>query len=194
MRHPTCMLQGKWQCRQPYFRVCVGNTDDMMRSRRKMIIARLCPILERDSSPLDQNIETPRQRQLYTIVIIAPFQLSRSLLIAVQTRGRIPRGSSSRVALLHRSLRTSRRGPGSSSFIKRMAEAPEFVFISPVPRPSAEPPSLCDAWRSAITKYFGDGEGRFKVLEGRLNEIDPALLQCDAMVSPANSFGIMDGG
>ncbi|KAF8971416.1 hypothetical protein BDZ97DRAFT_1753235 [Flammula alnicola] len=32
------------------------------------------------------------------------------------------------------------------------------------------------------------------VFEGRLGEIEASSLQCDCIVSPANSYGIMDGG
>ena len=32
------------------------------------------------------------------------------------------------------------------------------------------------------------------VLEGRLDEIEAEKLRCDCIVSPANAFGIMDGG
>ncbi|KAF7790725.1 hypothetical protein EIP86_001681 [Pleurotus ostreatoroseus] len=75
-------------------------------------------------------------------------------------------------------------------------EFPSFIFISPPPRPS-EYPSLNEAWRKAVAKYFEDSEeekSRFSILQGKLQDIDPSLLQCDCMVSPANSFGIMDGG
>ncbi|KAH7882506.1 hypothetical protein F5I97DRAFT_1931046 [Phlebopus sp. FC_14] len=55
--------------------------------------------------------------------------------------------------------------------------------------------SLCDAWRRAIEQHFPNaGESPFTVLEGMLQEIDPERLRCDCVVSPANSFGIMDGG
>ncbi|KAJ3534042.1 hypothetical protein NM688_g7196 [Phlebia brevispora] len=75
------------------------------------------------------------------------------------------------------------------------ATAPSFIFISPRPRPSSEPPSLHEAWLSAINSYFPKDERiRFSVLESKLEDIDPALAQCDCMVSPANTFGIMDGG
>ncbi|KAF9481036.1 macro domain-like protein [Pholiota conissans] len=32
------------------------------------------------------------------------------------------------------------------------------------------------------------------VIQGRFGEIEPSRLQCDCIVSPANSYGIMDGG
>ena len=72
---------------------------------------------------------------------------------------------------------------------------PKFIFIAPAPKPSAEPPSLCEAWRNAVETYFGAEEhDRFSIAQGKLQDIDPKQIQCDCMVSPANSFGIMDGG
>ena len=71
-----------------------------------------------------------------------------------------------------------------------------FVFIAPAARPPR--PSLCAAWREALLRYFPSPEERaaagIEVVEGRLDEIDPARLACDCLVSPANAFGIMDGG
>ena len=71
---------------------------------------------------------------------------------------------------------------------------PHFIFISPKPRNDKDP-SLVEAWKNAVSMYFGEGGGvHFSIHQGYLREIDPALLRCDCMVSPANSFGIMDGG
>lgn len=65
---------------------------------------------------------------------------------------------------------------------------PQFVFLA------TEPP-LCEAWKKAIKKYYGEGGDKlFSVQQGRLGEIDHSLLANDCMVSPANSFGLMDGG
>lgn len=65
---------------------------------------------------------------------------------------------------------------------------PHFILIDPHS-------DLCEAWIRALKKYFGEeGEQHFTIREGRLQDIDPAILRCDCMVSPANSFGIMDGG
>ncbi len=51
--------------------------------------------------------------------------------------------------------------------------------------------SLCDRNPEVAHALAGrfDGAGRVEVLEGDLLELD-----CDALVSPANSFGFMDGG
>ncbi|KAI0766426.1 hypothetical protein BD413DRAFT_446333, partial [Trametes elegans] len=80
---------------------------------------------------------------------------------------------------------------------------PEFVLIAPPPRtdrPSthtgAPPPSLCAAWRVALADLPPPLAARFSVKEARL---DPAALAhefgpCECVVSPANAFGIMDGG
>jgi O-acetyl-ADP-ribose deacetylase (regulator of RNase III) len=45
-------------------------------------------------------------------------------------------------------------------------------------------PKLLDAW----TEFFGKEEN-VSIIEGDITQIE-----CDAMVSPANSFGFMDGG
>ena len=76
-----------------------------------------------------------------------------------------------------------------------MPQAPHLILIAP-PRAVAdsEPPGLCNAWKAAIKEYFGDGSQQFSVIEGKLGDIDPHLLQCECIVSPANSFGIMNGG
>ncbi|WP_410961287.1 hypothetical protein, partial [Salmonella sp. SAL4457] len=69
-----------------------------------------------------------------------------------------------------------------------------FIFISPKPHRDNDQ-SLCEAWEEAAQKYFGEESStHFSIHEGYLRDIDAALLQCDCMVSPANSFGIMDGG
>lgn len=67
-------------------------------------------------------------------------------------------------------------------------EVPHFIFLA------TETP-LCDAWKLAIRKYFPeDGDEHFSVQQGYLQDIDANLLRNDCMVSPANSFGLMDGG
>ena len=46
-----------------------------------------------------------------------------------------------------------------------------------------------------MRKYYpGEGSDQFAIHEGKLREISAELLRCDCMVSPANSFGLMDGG
>ncbi|KAI0667571.1 hypothetical protein C8Q78DRAFT_981508 [Trametes maxima] len=72
---------------------------------------------------------------------------------------------------------------------------PAFVLLAPPPRaPGA--PSLCPAWREALADIPASVAERFVVKEARL---DPAALarefgRCECVVSPANAFGIMDGG
>ncbi|EIW76083.1 macro domain-like protein [Coniophora puteana RWD-64-598 SS2] len=64
----------------------------------------------------------------------------------------------------------------------------KIVLIAP-PHPSD---SLCDAWRRAISSHFPDPtDCPFEVKECRLDDLD---IKFDCIMSPANSFGIMDGG
>ena len=65
---------------------------------------------------------------------------------------------------------------------------PHFIFLA------TESP-LIEAWKRAIKKYFGAGGNEtFSVEKGYLQDIDANLLRNDCMVSPANSYGLMDGG
>lgn len=75
-------------------------------------------------------------------------------------------------------------------------DTPHFIFINPKSSEYEDPStSLCDAWNRAIAQYFpSDPSPPFTVYEGTLNELDADLLRCDCIVSPANSYGIMDGG
>jgi len=77
---------------------------------------------------------------------------------------------------------------------------PEFVLIAPAPRynPRTQKtgPSLCDAWIAALEALPEPVSSRFKVKEAML---DPVALKeefgtFECLVSPANAFGIMDGG
>ncbi len=79
---------------------------------------------------------------------------------------------------------------------------PAFVLIAPPPRThprtKVTAPSLCAAWRDALAADDVPAEvaARFVVKEAKL---DPAALAaefgaCACVVSPANAFGIMDGG
>jgi hypothetical protein len=77
---------------------------------------------------------------------------------------------------------------------------PEIVLIAPPPRKDSHtgetPLSLCDAWLRALKTLPEPVASRFRVKETKLN---PAALAqefgtCDCLVSPANTFGIMDGG
>jgi hypothetical protein len=71
-------------------------------------------------------------------------------------------------------------------------ELPHFILISPAPRANSE--SLVKAWTQAITTLPSNLQAHFTVLEGMLSSLPPDKLRCDCIVSPANSFGIMDGG
>jgi hypothetical protein len=68
-----------------------------------------------------------------------------------------------------------------------------FVLLA---SPSLEGhPSLSKAWKTAIQEHVPQpSELEFTVVEGRLEDVPADVLRCDCMVSPANSFGIMDGG
>jgi hypothetical protein len=60
-------------------------------------------------------------------------------------------------------------------------------------------PSLCDSWKKSIKQHLsspdsGALEVEVSVIEGRLEDVPAENLRCDCIVSPANSFGIMDGG
>ena len=76
---------------------------------------------------------------------------------------------------------------------------PQIVLIAPPPKSSVgheSSQSLCAAWRTALQDIPEPIAARFTVKETRL---DPELLSreygaFDCLVSPANSFGIMDGG
>lgn len=70
-----------------------------------------------------------------------------------------------------------------------------FILIEPKPCRSNREALLVTEWKNAISLYFPmDPNPPFTVLEGKLHDLDANLLRCDCMVSPANSFGIMDGG
>ncbi|KAH8999932.1 macro domain-like protein [Lactarius hatsudake] len=79
-----------------------------------------------------------------------------------------------------------------------MSELPHFILIAPPPHAAVTTPfskvSLCQAWRRAISTLPPELQTRFTVLEGTLSGLPADQLQCDCIVSPANSFGIMDGG
>lgn len=60
-------------------------------------------------------------------------------------------------------------------------------------------PNLYDEWKRAVHEYIPDDWAHSQavsvaVYQGRLGKIEAARLQCDCIVSPANSYGIMDGG
>ncbi|KAI0072984.1 macro domain-like protein [Panus rudis PR-1116 ss-1] len=77
---------------------------------------------------------------------------------------------------------------------------PEFVLIAPAPRTdfrTKQPePSLCNEWIAALKEVPEPLAARFKVKEMRLDcdVLSKEFGTFDCVVSPANSFGIMDGG
>ncbi|KAI0246557.1 hypothetical protein BJV78DRAFT_1286270 [Lactifluus subvellereus] len=79
-----------------------------------------------------------------------------------------------------------------------MSELPHFILIFPSPRTTEKTPvpeeSLVKAWTRTIITLPSKLQTHFTVLEGRLSSLPADRLQCDCVVSPANSFGIMDGG
>ena len=87
-----------------------------------------------------------------------------------------------------------RQGPAMA--MPSREDTPHFIFINPKPSVYEDPStSLCNAWNRAIVQYFpSDPSPPFTVHEGELNKLDADLLRCDCIVSPANSYGIMDGG
>ncbi|RPD77341.1 macro domain-like protein [Lentinus tigrinus ALCF2SS1-7] len=78
---------------------------------------------------------------------------------------------------------------------------PHLIFI-------ARSPALVDAWRRAVGRYFPSpsaqeqdqdqdedaGGGLFSVRAGRLEDLPAGEIAHECVVSPANAFGIMDGG
>ena len=79
-----------------------------------------------------------------------------------------------------------------------MSGLPHFILIAPPPHAAAKAPvpavSLCQAWTDTIIALPPELQTRFTVLEGTLSSLPADQLQCDCIVSPANSYGIMDGG
>jgi hypothetical protein len=77
---------------------------------------------------------------------------------------------------------------------------PHFILISRAHADSGSTPnkqeeeSLVKAWMRAIITLPSNLQTHFTVLEGTLSSLPPDKLRCDCVVSPANSFGIMDGG
>ncbi|KZV66351.1 macro domain-like protein [Peniophora sp. CONT] len=67
----------------------------------------------------------------------------------------------------------------------------QFTFINP---PSTTN-DLVTEWKRAINDILPqEMHKNFSVLEGKLCSLPAEQLACDCIVSPANSFGIMDGG
>jgi hypothetical protein len=79
------------------------------------------------------------------------------------------------------------------------SELPHFMLISRSPHATMEIPmrgsgSLVDAWTRSITTLPSKLQTHFTVLQGTLASIPADWLQCDCVVSPANSYGIMEDG
>ncbi|KAF8632643.1 hypothetical protein AX17_004776 [Amanita inopinata Kibby_2008] len=73
-----------------------------------------------------------------------------------------------------------------------------FTFISP-PKPSKKQagagPTLLEAWKTAFSKHLSHrDQKRFAFIESKLDQLEPSKHQFDCIVSPTNSYGIMDGG
>lgn len=84
-------------------------------------------------------------------------------------------------------LLASSRSRLSSSMADVAGDGDESSYTHPSP-------DLLIAWKRAIEKYQPFSKVACTTVAGRLGEIDPAMLKCDLLVSPANSFAIMDGG
>lgn len=71
-----------------------------------------------------------------------------------------------------------------------------FILIEPAGRPSNESQtSLIKEWQLAFTQHLQPKDlERFSFLESRLGQLKQAQVTFDCVVSPANSYGIMDGG
>ncbi|KAH9913730.1 uncharacterized protein B0H18DRAFT_158211 [Fomitopsis serialis] len=70
-----------------------------------------------------------------------------------------------------------------------------FVFMEPKQKASSPGPSLNEAWKRHIQELLpSQDQQRFHVVEARLDTLEPPHSEFDCMVSPANSYGIMDGG
>lgn len=79
-----------------------------------------------------------------------------------------------------------------------MSELPHLILIAPPPHAAPTTPvskvALCQMWTRTISTLPPELQTHFTVLEGTLSSLPTDQLQCDCVVSPANSFGIMDGG
>ncbi|KAH9951858.1 hypothetical protein B0H21DRAFT_254 [Amylocystis lapponica] len=70
-----------------------------------------------------------------------------------------------------------------------------FVFMEPTQSKSAPHPSLPEAWRAQIAEHLAPADqARIAVVESMLGQLEPPHTLFDCIVSPANSYGIMDGG
>ncbi len=74
---------------------------------------------------------------------------------------------------------------------------PRLILIDrPKDTPHGRRSPLCAAWVAAVDEYLSDLpiKSNITILEGSLTDLPVEQVQCDCLVSPANSFGIMDGG
>ena len=71
----------------------------------------------------------------------------------------------------------------------------EFVLMEPKHKASTPEPSLHEAWKRHVSQLLPSrDQKRFHVVEARLDTLKPPHSEFDCIVSPANSYGIMDGG
>ena len=54
--------------------------------------------------------------------------------------------------------------------------------------------AMREAWEKAFDRLANDVPGRFTFVTDRLETLQAPNNQFDCIVSPANSYGIMDGG
>jgi len=69
-----------------------------------------------------------------------------------------------------------------------------FTFMEPKQKPG-HGISLKEAWQVQLQKLLSkQDQTRFSIVEGTLDMLEPPHSLFDCVVSPANSYGIMDGG
>lgn len=70
-----------------------------------------------------------------------------------------------------------------------------FTFMEPKSRSPGSGTTLYEAWKVQIGKLLSpEDQTRFSVIQSTLQELKPPHSHFDCAVSPANSYGIMDGG
>ncbi|KAI0957753.1 hypothetical protein AcW1_006042 [Taiwanofungus camphoratus] len=70
----------------------------------------------------------------------------------------------------------------------------QFVFMEPKQKKPNSGLSLYEAWRVQLKLLSPADQRRFSVVESTLEQLEPPHSLFDCVVSPANSYGIMDGG
>lgn len=69
-----------------------------------------------------------------------------------------------------------------------------FILID-LPKKSGDQTSLIEEWQRAFSQHLQPNDlTRFSFLERSLNQLKVTQVTFDCIVSPANSYGIMDGG